>query len=116
MIKPTTPLLVSSCVICIPNSCCENVCASWTVVLLITSTGTSVQVVDRYRDLYQVLIYDTGAPNPYIVYGPGDHFPIGLVLVCAGVGVLALTAAFLVARRGHRSDADPAGQEPLAFD
>jgi hypothetical protein len=85
------------------------------VLLVVTAFVAAVApIVDRYRDLYQVLIYDSGAPNPYIVYGPGDHFPADLVRVCAVVGLLALAAAFFVARRGDRADSEPTGQAPLA--
>jgi len=85
-----------------------------TLLVLTAFAAATAPVVDRYRDLYQVLIYDSGAPNPYIVYGPGDHFPAVLVRVCAVVGLFALAAAFFVARRGGRADSDPAGQAPLA--
>jgi hypothetical protein len=91
-----------------------------TLLVLTAFAAAIAPVVDRYRDLYQVLIYDSGAPNPYIVDGPGDHFPTDLVRVCAVVGLLALAAAFFVARRGDRSgrgdrsDAEPTAQAPLA--
>jgi hypothetical protein len=85
-------------------------------LLVVTAFAAAVApVVDRYRDLYQLLIYDSGAPNPYAVYGPSDHFPTNVVLLCAVLGLLALAAAFFVARRGDRSDSGSTGQEPLAF-
>jgi hypothetical protein len=85
------------------------------VLLVLTAFVAAIApVVDRYRDLYQLLIYDSGAPNPYIVYGPGDHFPADLVRAGMVVGLLALAAAFFVARRGDRADSEPAGRAPQA--
>jgi hypothetical protein len=87
------------------------------VVAVLVATAFAAAVVpavDLFRDLYQVLIYDSGAPNPYIVYGPSDHFPAGLVRVCTAIGLLAVTVAFLIARREARTDPAEPGPEPIA--
>ena len=68
-----------------------------------------------YRSLYQVLSYDSGAPNPYIVDSPSEQTPADLVRTCAAVGLVALTVALLIARRGTRTDPDPTGHEPAAL-
>jgi hypothetical protein len=74
-----------------------------------------VPTVDLYGRLHRVLSYDTGAPNPYIVDGPGGHLPAGLVLAGTGVALLALAAAALLAVRGTRTGSGPAGPEPVAL-
>jgi hypothetical protein len=73
-----------------------------------------VPAFDLYCNLYQVLTYDSGAPNPYIVYGPNDQLPAGLVPAFTGIGLLALAAAVLIALRGAGISPDPTGQEPVA--
>lgn len=73
-----------------------------------------VPAFDFYCNLYQVLTYDSGAPNPYIVYGPTDQLPAGLVPACTGIGLLALAATVLIAVRGARTAPDATGQTPAA--
>jgi hypothetical protein len=88
-----------------------------TTVAILGVTAFAAAVVpayDLYRNLYQVLSYDNGAPNPYIVYSPSELPPAVLVLVCTGIGFLALAAAVLIAVRGARIGPDPAGQDPAA--
>jgi hypothetical protein len=65
-----------------------------------------------YRELYQVLSYDSGAPAPYIVDGTGDQLPTGLVPACIGVALLALAVAALIAARPTANGPDPTAQEP----
>ncbi|GAA3341408.1 hypothetical protein GCM10020358_32620 [Amorphoplanes nipponensis] len=48
-----------------------------------------------YRDAYQVMVYDHGSPNPYIVYSPSDQLP---VLPGTVIGLLAVAAALVVVR------------------
>jgi hypothetical protein len=77
--------------------------ARQSVVAVLVAAAFAAAVIpafDLYRNLYQVLIYDSGAPNPYIIYGPSEQLPAGLVALCAGTGLLALTIALLIARRG----------------
>jgi hypothetical protein len=57
----------------------------------------AVPAVNFYRGLYLVLIYDSGAPNPYNGVGPNALLPTSLVLACIGAGLVALAAAFVVA-------------------
>jgi len=71
--------------------------------------AAAMPVFDLYRNLYQLLIYDSGAPNPYIVYSPSEVIPAGLVWTCTVAGLLALIAAYAIARR-----TDPTAQEPAA--
>lgn len=85
------------------------------ILVAMSFAAAAVPVFDLYRNVYQVLIYDSGASNPYIVYSPSDEIPAGLVWTCTGVGLLALVTALLIARRGARTDLAPAGQEPAAF-
>jgi hypothetical protein len=76
-------------------------------VLGVTAFAAAVvPAFDLYRNLYQVLTYDSGAPNPYIVYGPSDQLPAGLVPAFTGIGLLALAAAVLTALRGARIGPD----------
>jgi hypothetical protein len=88
-----------------------------TAVVALGVTAFAAAVVpafDLYRNLYQILSYDSHAPNPYIVYGPSDQLPAGLVPACIGVGLLALAAVVLVAVRGARIGPDPTAQESVA--
>jgi len=87
----------------------------WTAVAALGAAAFTAAVFpafDLYRNLYQVLVYDSGAPNPYIVYGPSDQLPAGLVPACIGVGLLALAAAVLITAAGARTDPDPTTQDP----
>jgi hypothetical protein len=86
------------------------------VIALVTVAFAAavVPVFDLYRDLYQVVIYDSGAPNPYIISSSSEQLPAGLAPACTGAALLALTMALLVARRGTRTEPGPAGQEPAA--
>ena len=69
---------------------------------------------DLYRNLYQLLVYDSSAPNPYIVDSTGDQLPAILVPVCVGVGLVAVAVVVLIAVRGTRGGPDPAASEPVA--
>jgi hypothetical protein len=84
-------------------------------VLGVTAIAAAVvPAFDLYRNLYQVLRYDSSAPSPYIVSGPSDQLPAGLVPACTVIGLLALATAVLIAVRGARIGPDPTGQEPVA--
>jgi hypothetical protein len=63
--------------------------------------------------LYQVMVYDSGVPSPYITDSPSDNLPEGLVPACAGIAVLALVAAVLIAVRGARVEREAAGDVAL---
>jgi hypothetical protein len=56
-------------------------------------------------DLYQVMIYDTANPNPYIVDSPSDQLPAGLVPTGTGIALLLLAGLTLIAVRGARRGA-----------
>jgi MFS family permease len=68
-----------------------------------------VPAVDFYRNLYRILSYDSGPPNPYIDGAPNEHPPAVLI----GIGLLAVAAAILIAVRGARNAPDRTGQEPV---
>ena len=72
--------------------------AAVTVLGMMALAAAAVPVFELYRNLYQVLSYDSGAPGPYVVNVPGEA---GLVPAGVGIGLLALTAAFLIAARGR---------------
>jgi hypothetical protein len=76
--------------------------------------AAAVPAFDLYRNLYQVLSYDSGARNPYIGYGPSDQLPAGLAPACTGIGLLAVAAAVLIAVRAARVGPDPTGQTSVA--
>ncbi|MEU7905422.1 hypothetical protein [Actinoplanes sp. NPDC049118] len=76
--------------------------------------AAAVPVFVLYGDLQQVLAYDSGAPGPYIVDGPGGRLPAGLAPACAVAGLLALAAALVIARRGARDDTGATGPAPAA--
>ncbi len=86
-----------------------------TAVAVLAATAFAAAVVpafDLYRNLYQVLAYDSGAKNPFIVYSPSEQLPAGLVPVCTAIGLLAFAAVVLVAVRGARTD--PTGEQVAA--
>jgi hypothetical protein len=73
----------------------------WAAAGLVTTalTAAALPAYEFYRSLYLVLIYDTGAPNPHILYGPGVEAPGSLVLGCAVAALVALTGAALITVR-----------------
>jgi hypothetical protein len=65
-----------------------------------------------YCGAYQVLVYATGSPMPYYLATPADDVPVVPVVISAGIGLLALAGAAVVAARGARRGPDPATPEP----
>lgn len=50
-------------------------------------------------ETYQVMMYDTHAPNQYIAYSPADRIPTELTAAGAVLAVTALAGALVVAAR-----------------
>jgi hypothetical protein len=69
------------------------------VLAAIALAGTGVPAFVAYCKTYQVMVYDTHAPNQYIADSPSDHIPPALTLVSAIIAVLALAGAAFSARR-----------------
>ena len=81
--------------------------AGATALAAVSLVVAAVPAVNFYRALHQVLIYDSGAPNPYNGHWPNAFIPTDLVLACIGIGLAALAAAFVVATPGNEEPADP---------
>jgi hypothetical protein len=57
--------------------------------------AVAVPAYQHYRDAYQVMVYASGSPYPYIVDGPDDA---RLTLICTVAGLLAIITALAAAR------------------
>jgi hypothetical protein len=78
----------------------------WVAAGLVTTalTAATLPAYEFYRSLYLVLIYDPGAPNPHVLYGPGEPAPGSLVLGCALTALLALAVAVLITVRAKDAE------------
>jgi hypothetical protein len=78
----------------------------WAAAGLVTTalTAATLPAYEFYRSLYLVLIYDPGAPNPHVLYGPGEPAPGSLVLGCALTALLALAVAVLITVRAKDAE------------
>ncbi|RZU52233.1 hypothetical protein EV385_4080 [Krasilnikovia cinnamomea] len=79
-----------------------------TVAMLgVTATvAAAAPVFALYCKLYQVLGYDSGAPNAYIESSPSAELPAYLVPAGTAIGLVALAAVVVIAARGARTATD----------
>ncbi|BFU46789.1 hypothetical protein [Krasilnikovia sp. MM14-A1004] len=76
-------------------------------VLAVTAVLAAIApVFALYCKLYQILVYDIGASNAYIMSSPSDQLPAHLAPAGAAVGLVALAAAVVIAARGARLASD----------